>query len=71
MQYANNKDADQPAHLPSLISVFVVHSLDSIISILAIAKISRRQLASAFRLIGLSNTWLQTLNRFSHDEAHM
>ena len=30
MPYANNKDADQPAHPGSLISTFVVHSLDSI-----------------------------------------
>ena len=40
MPYANNKGADQPAHLRSLISTFVVHCLDSIIPILAIAKIS-------------------------------
>ena len=30
MPYANNKDADQPAHPRSLISVFVVRCLDSI-----------------------------------------
>ena len=30
MLYANNKDADLPAHPCSLISVFVVHCLDSI-----------------------------------------
>ena len=30
MSYVNNKDTDQPAHLHSLISVFVIHSLDSI-----------------------------------------
>ena len=41
LPYANNKGADQPAHPRSLISAFVVCSLDSIISILAIAKISR------------------------------
>ena len=29
--YANSTDADQPAHLRSLISVFVVRSLDSVI----------------------------------------
>ena len=28
MRYANNKDADQLAHLRSLISVFVVYCLD-------------------------------------------
>ena len=31
MSYANNKDAAQPAHLRSLISAFVVRSLDSIL----------------------------------------
>ena len=41
IQYANNKDADQSAHPHSLISVFVVRSLDSIISIDAISKMSR------------------------------
>ena len=30
LPYANNKGADQPAHLHSLISAFVVHCLDSI-----------------------------------------
>ena len=29
MPYANNKDADQPAHPHSLISVFVVRCIDS------------------------------------------
>ena len=42
MSYANNKGgADQPAHLRSLISAFVVRCLDSIISLDSIAKISR------------------------------
>ena len=39
LPYANNKDADQPAHLRSLISVFVVWCLDRIIPILSIFKI--------------------------------
>ena len=39
--YANNKGADQPAHLRSLISAFVVRCLDSIISLDSIAEISR------------------------------
>ena len=38
LPYANNKDADQPAHGRSLISAFVVHCLDSIIPILAKSK---------------------------------
>ena len=41
MSYANNKCADQPAHPHSLISVFVVRCLDSIITLDSIAKISR------------------------------
>ena len=41
MPYANNKDADQPAHPRSLISVFVIRFLDSIISLVSISKISR------------------------------
>ena len=41
MSYANNKGADQPAHPRSPISAFVVHCLDSIISVDPIAEISR------------------------------
>ena len=42
MSYANNKGADQPAHLRrSLISAFVVRCLDSIMSLDSIAEISR------------------------------
>ena len=40
MPYRNNKGADLPAHLHSLISAFFVHCLDSIIGILAKSKIS-------------------------------
>ena len=40
MPYANNKGADQPAHPRSLISVFVVRSLDSIIYLASRSKIS-------------------------------
>ena len=36
LPYENNKGADQPAHPLSLISTFVVHSLNSIISVVAI-----------------------------------
>ena len=46
MSYANNKGTDQPAHLRSLISAFVVRCLDSIISLDSIAEISKVQLAS-------------------------
>ena len=39
--YANNTGADQPTHPRCLISIFVVHCLDSTIPLLAIAEISR------------------------------
>ena len=35
LPYANNKGADQPAHPRSLISIFVVRFLDSIIAVVA------------------------------------
>ena len=41
MLYANNKGADQPAHPRSLISAFVVRSLDNIISLVSRSEISR------------------------------
>ena len=41
MPYKNNKGADQPAHPRSLISAFVVRSLDSIISLVSRSEISR------------------------------
>ena len=41
MSYANNKGTDQPAHVRSLISAFVVRCLDSIIPLDSIAEISR------------------------------
>ena len=40
MIYANNKGADQPAHLRNLISTFVVCCLDSLISLVSISEIS-------------------------------
>ena len=39
--YVNNKGADQPVHLRSLISTFVVRCLNSIIHLLAISEISK------------------------------
>ena len=52
MSYANNKGADQPVHPRSLISTFVVHCLDSIISLDSIAEISRLYLASVAEQAG-------------------
>ena len=60
MPYANNKGADQPAHPRSLISIFVVRCLDSIIPILAIAQISRLEHVSVAEQIVLSLTWTQS-----------
>ena len=58
--YANNKGADQPAHLHRLISTFVIRCLDSIISLVSISKIASRQLATVAEQACLSLTWLQT-----------
>ena len=40
LPYANNKGADQPAHLRSLISTFVVRCPDSILSLVSVSEIS-------------------------------
>ena len=61
MSYVNNKGADQPAHPHSLISAFVVHCLDSIISRVSISEISSLYLASVAAQSGLCLTWSQTL----------
>ena len=39
-KYVNNKDTDQPVHLHSLISFFIVPCLDSIIHLISISEIS-------------------------------
>ena len=41
MSYANNKDADQPAHPRSLISAFDVRCQDRMIPLVYISEISR------------------------------
>ena len=72
MPYANNKDADQPAHPHSLINTFVVHCLDNIMYILAICKVSRLELASVADQAGLSLTWSKiSKDTFSPDTAHL
>ena len=72
MSYVNNKGADQPAHPHSLISAYVVHCLDSIISLDSIADISRLQLASVAAQAGLCLAWSETPeDTFSHGEAHI
>ena len=56
----NNKGADQPVHLRSLISVVVVRCLDSIIPLVSISKISSLYLASVAAQAGLSLPWSQS-----------
>ena len=68
MSYANNKGADQPAHLHSLISVFVVRCLDSIIS--RFYSQNFKTLASfcgcadRFASVLVRNSWRQVLSYF-------
>ena len=72
MPYASDKGADQPAHSHSLISAFVVHCFDSMITILAKSKISRLYLVSVAEQIGLSQPWWHTTeDRFSRDKAQI
>ena len=60
LPYVNNKGADQPAHLRSLINAFVVCCLNSIILLVSIHKISCLYLASVAEQASLSLTWSQT-----------
>ena len=71
VSYANNKDADQPAHPHCLNSVFVVHHLDSIISLVSISKISGFKLVSVAGQAGLFYLVENLLDRFSHDDAQI
>ena len=67
MGFANNKGTDQTAHLRSLISAFVVRSLESITTKLATSKILIFQLVSVAEQAGLGKTWSETLkDRFFH-----
>ena len=59
LPYANNEDADQPAHPRNLISVFVIRCLD-IIPPVSISEISSLSLVSVAAQAGLSLTWSQT-----------
>ena len=55
-----------------LISAFVVRCLDSVMSLVSVAKISSLMLASVAEQTSLSLTWSETLeDTFSHDEAHL
>ena len=72
MSYANNEGADQPAHPCSLISTFVVHCLDSVMSLVSVIIISSLMLASVAEQASLCLTWSETPeDTFSHDETHL
>ena len=60
LPYANNKGADQPAYLRSLISPFVARCLDSIIPLVFISEISSFYLASVAAQASLSLPWSET-----------
>ena len=72
MPYASNKGKDQPVHPRSLISTFVVHCLDSIISLVSISEISSL-LDSFGGCIGRSESYLvkNPEDNFSRNEAHI
>ena len=69
MPYANDKGADQPAHMRSLISAFVVHCLDSTYTCYSQ---SFKTLASLSSWAGWFESYLvqNPEDRFSRDEAH-
>ena len=72
MPYANNKSADQPAHPRSLISIFVVRCLDSMICTLALSKVARFQLVPVGEQVGLNLTWSKIPeDTFLRDVAQM
>ena len=68
MPYATDKGADQPVHPRSLISTFVVRSLDNEIPVIAMYMISRLKLASVAEQAVRSQT---SKNRFSRDMAQL
>ena len=59
LPYANNRDADQPAHPRSLISAFVVRCLGSIKSLVYVCAMLRLYLVSEAEQVGLSLNWSQ------------
>ena len=55
----------------SLISTFIVRCLDSIIPLLAKAEISRLAIVCLAEQAGLSRTWSNPEDRFSHGMAQL
>ena len=67
-----NKVADQPAHSRSLISAFVIRSVERIIATVATGKLSGSQLVSEAEQIGLRMTWSEDQkDSFSRDETQL
>ena len=60
MPYANNKGADQSDYPRSLIIIFVIRCLDSIIPLFVIAEISRIYIVSVAEQAGFSLTKSET-----------
>ena len=58
--HANNKGADQTAHMCSLLSAFVIRFLEGIITDLAACKISIHLLVSVAEKTELRFAWLRT-----------
>ena len=69
--FANNKDADHSAHLPNLISAFVIRLLESFLSKLATGEISIFKLVPVAEETGLSLICRKPENRFSCVKAQM
>ena len=67
--YANNKDVDQTAHPRSLISVFVIRCLDSIVALFLYIIRNFKPLASFFGWAGQFVSFVDTnpKDRFFHD----
>ena len=69
---AKNKWADQSAHPLSLISAFVIHLLESILSRLTTCEILYFRLVYVTEQAGLNFSSLETpQDMFSHVEAHI
>ena len=72
MPYANNKGTDLPIYAVWSASTFIVHCLDSIISVVSIFAISWLSLASVAEQAGLYLTWSDTPeDRFSRGVAQI
>ena len=63
---------EQHMHPRGLISDFVVHCQDSVMSLVSVTKISSLMLASVAEQASLSLTWSESPeDTFSYDEAHI